>query len=751
IVHRDLKPSNILLAKSGEPKVADFGLAHLVDSSEGLTRTGSSLGTPLYMSPEQVEGRSQEISPRTDVYSLGSILYEILTGRPPHGGETMMEIYAKIVRDDPVPPKRVDGTVAEDLETIALKALEKDPGRRYPSAQAFAEDLRRHLDGEPIEARPPSLAYRAVRKLKKHPAATSLTLAVLTAVLSAAGIWRSGLSERDRRLTLLRDNARLSLDAALKLRRAGANAAMRGFLPALEAAYRQALESAPDQPEVEYLMGRMHRALLENDQALQFQERALRKEPEYAPALYERAVLVASRFGTGLSRALAAARRLPPGPVTPQASRDVPLPDPQSVEGSRSELTAFRDSILRDCTALERILARGPARGGPISEAHILTVKGLLAYHRKQFAESRTLLDQAIRIDPSLEEAWSALCATSDKQAFLRAETVADADLAIRIYEESEENYKKALANDQGYVPHWLGLAELRRLRGLFLMRRGRDAMPAFQEAEGDLSRALALGGDDPVVRLLRANVRHIQGVFRIDRREDPTKELDGADEDADAGIAREGDRATPWIVKGHIHSNRARWKRIRGEDPLAQYASAEESFRKALERDPLETQAKQSLGWITMVRADYRGSRGQDPFPDFAESENILNELIQEARHEMTSWDRRAQLFHLRGSYRMSRNEDAVGDFTRADGDYAEALRLSPAHPSLKLEQGIVRSKLARLLEQRGELPEARRLYAGAVEDFQQAFELNGSLEKLHGQQLQEARQRLAALPSGK
>jgi tetratricopeptide (TPR) repeat protein len=151
------------------------------------------------------------------------------------------------------------------------------------------------------------------------------------------------------------------------------------------------------------------------------------------------------------------------------------------------------------------------------------------------------------------------------------------------------------------------------------------------------------------------------------------------------------------------------------------------------------------------MVRADYRGSRGHDPLPDFAESERILNELIQEARNEMTSWDRRAQLFHVRGSYRMRRNEDAVGDLTRADEDYAEALRLSPAHPSLNLEQGIVRSKLARLLELRGDLPEARRVYAGAVDDFQKAFELNGSLEKLHGQQLQETRQRLAALPPGK
>src|SRR5438128_6105290 len=124
IVHRDLKPSNILVTVSGEPKVADFGLAHLVDSTAQLTKTGSSLGTPLYMSPEQVQGRSQEITPRTDVYSLGAILYEMLANRPPHTGETMMEIYGKIVHDDPLAPRSIDPKLPEEIQTVALKALE---------------------------------------------------------------------------------------------------------------------------------------------------------------------------------------------------------------------------------------------------------------------------------------------------------------------------------------------------------------------------------------------------------------------------------------------------------------------------------------------------------------------------------------------------------------------------------------------------------------------------------------------------
>src|SRR5262249_32962715 len=118
IVHRDLKPANILVSSTGEPKVGDFGMAHLMDSQMELTKTGVPLGTPLYMAPEQIQGKAQAITPRTDVYGLGAILYELLSGRPPHEAASIMELYGKIAREEPVPLRKWNPKIPPELEAI---------------------------------------------------------------------------------------------------------------------------------------------------------------------------------------------------------------------------------------------------------------------------------------------------------------------------------------------------------------------------------------------------------------------------------------------------------------------------------------------------------------------------------------------------------------------------------------------------------------------------------------------------------
>ena len=203
VVHRDITPSNILLDSDGRPHLMDFGLAKRDTGEATMTLEGQVLGTPAYMSPEQAGGESHSVDARSDIYSLGVVLYELLTGERPFRGERRM-LLLQVLQDDPAPPRRLDSKVPRDLETVCLKAMARSPARRYASARELADDLRRWLAGEPIVARPVGRAERLWRWCRSNPLAASLFLAVFLG--SAFGLaYLSWLSEQ-----LVRSTARRS-------------------------------------------------------------------------------------------------------------------------------------------------------------------------------------------------------------------------------------------------------------------------------------------------------------------------------------------------------------------------------------------------------------------------------------------------------------------------------------------------------------------------------------------------------------
>jgi eukaryotic-like serine/threonine-protein kinase len=184
ILHRDLKPANILLDRDGRPHVSDFGLARRVEADSDLTRTGAILGTPSYMAPEQAEGRRDAVTTASDVHALGAILFELLAGRPPYRGETVLETLRQVREMEPVHPRSLNPMADRDLSTIALKCLEKDPDRRYHSAEALAAELDRWQNGLPIHARPVTHAERALKWARRRPTAAALLVVALIATLA---------------------------------------------------------------------------------------------------------------------------------------------------------------------------------------------------------------------------------------------------------------------------------------------------------------------------------------------------------------------------------------------------------------------------------------------------------------------------------------------------------------------------------------------------------------------------------------
>jgi WD40 repeat protein/tRNA A-37 threonylcarbamoyl transferase component Bud32 len=218
ILHRDLKPTNVLIDQNDEPQVTDFGLAKMVANDSEMTTSGMVIGSPSYMPPEQASGRNREVSVRSDVYSLGAILYDVLCGRPPFRADTTIETLKQVVETEPVLPRLLNPRAPRDLETIVLKCLQKEPGKRYGSAQELADELGRFLRGELILARPVSAPEKVLRWCKRKPALAALAMVFVFGFVGILWQWQrantNATSERRERRNAQFTVTRLEIDRA---------------------------------------------------------------------------------------------------------------------------------------------------------------------------------------------------------------------------------------------------------------------------------------------------------------------------------------------------------------------------------------------------------------------------------------------------------------------------------------------------------------------------------------------------------
>jgi tetratricopeptide (TPR) repeat protein len=526
-------------------------------------------------------------------------------------------------------------------------------------------------------------------------------IAGVAAALLVAILFRD---EHARAVTRLREKARISLQAALDLRRAGAIGQMRKSLPPLEEACRE----AGDTPEADYLLGRLHRALLENAKALECQERALSKDPDYTPARYERAVLIALRD------------------AQPGFWEELKLSD------------RWRTSVVDDARTYINKLPRG-RRVADLSALYV--TQGLIAYAQGDLPSARMNFEGALGDDPFLEEALELL------GRVIRSEVLPSFEKNQLEYLRAEKLLRAGIERDRGYLPHYIGLAELHWSRGSRYRHRGFDPMSDYRAAEEDCSQALKIDPKSARAFQFRGQVRVYQGIWYLETDQDPTAVWAAAESDLSKAIELQPTFSGHWLWRGNCHFYRGFWKVARGLDPLADFDAAEKDLSEAVSR---AVEPSTELGWRGRLRAQHAAARsraGQDASALFGAAEADFQKVTWKSNRGSWEWTWRSTVWSERALAKIARREDPEQDFQRALEFLGNALKIDERLMEGWKHRGFVYWHRAGYRLSSGDRAGARDDYAAAARDFLEALSINPTLKYQIGDRAEQARRKAAEL----
>jgi len=660
IIHRDIKPSNIMLEQSPEgewiPYVMDFGLAREIESS-AMTMSGMVVGTPNYMSPEQARGDRKIINRRSDIYCLGSTMYELFTGQRAFTGDSPLKVLLKVVNDDPEPVRKVNPGIPVDLENIVMKCLEKEPHRRYDSAKAIAKDLQFYLDGEPVLARSSTIAYRIIKKAKKHKIAVTLGSIVFIILIILISMWLHTRWKMGKIVDIAQKFGQnvVNIESSMRISH---TIPLHDIRPEEKRVRKQIEEIRKQTKQVgdlgigpgNYTLGRGYIVLSEYDNALKYLKRSWDSGYKTRKVAYAMGLTLTKLFQKESENL---------GKISEKA------------------LKIFQKRKIEEKYLKPAIEFLKKSRGLIGESPEYL--EALIAYNDRQFNVAIKKARSAFNSTPWLYEA-KLLEGNIYKAMGVDKKDKGDISGALDVFKKAEEAFKEAIQIGESDPKSYNSLCNLcANMIDILLYEKGEDITPYIEKALLIVQKSMIADRDLAETYEIKANIYSSLGEYKLENGQDPKADLLKAIENAQKASKIDPNNGLPLLKKGNSYLHLGYYEMMQGKNPLSFLKKAMESYEKAIQINPDNAKYYSSLGVVYAYTVQYEMSKGIDYMNSINKAKESFLKAIELHPDFYYAYSNLGGIYHFKSIYEESHGKDPLDSINKAITSYRKAILINP------------------------------------------------------------------------
>jgi len=679
LIHRDVKPTNIMVTQTEEgnwkPFIMDFGIAREQEAS-GLTSTGMVVGTPFYMSPEHAKGKVINLDRRSDIYSLGITLYELLTGIVPFQGDTPVEVLIKVIDKDPPPIRKIYPRVPVDIETIVMKCLEKDPNRRYGSAKDLAEDIQRYLEGDPIKARPATLTYRIKRKLAKHKWPSIVVGAAFLVIIVLIGLWLHTQWTSSKRALIAQQLGQEVEKIESTIRYAHLlplhnisreKTIIREKIKAIEEKMKEVgkVGLGPGY----YAMGRGFMALQEYAKAKDHLEKAWAVDYQTPEVAYELGLAMGELY-------------LKEGEIVNR------IDDKDLREARKNEIEeTYREPAVHYLK-----------QAGEIRHESKDYIDALVAFYEKKYQEALGILQAAMK-NAREGTPWLYEANILEGNIYLAiGKEKTDFQEAMEIFSRAEQAYQQVIKIGESDIRGYVGLSRVlnHKIR-LILHAKGGDLQPLVEKAIHQCQHALGIDPELADIYVMESSVYRWLGRSQFFAGKNPIPAFSQSVEAAQNALKLQNDNFEAYTIIGTINRFKAEYQIEHGEDPTGEFQLAAWNFNKAIEFNPNYVIAYNGLGNVYVRKAEYEMNQGKDPDALLEKGIEALKKALSINPKWVDLYNGLAGALWVKGGVLMAQGKDPRSSLLEATQSLEKAIEINPSIVHFYSNLGFVYTDLGR------------------------------------------------------